>query len=218
MTSHTASKQLVIDACMAMADSGYLAGTGGNVALRVGGFLFAVTPSGADYYTLRADDICLLRLDTLEQLEGDLKPSVESALHACMLRFKPGMRASVHTHQPLASAVALLNVDLPITDTQARRALGERVAIVPYAPSGTRLLVRAFARSLRPALHAYLLSNHGLICAAPTMMEAIGHVGSIETAAAKFLHRRIAASARAPAAVRQLALEALASTHKEMTV
>ncbi|MTV41228.1 class II aldolase/adducin family protein [Duganella radicis] len=212
MSSYTTHKAQVIDACLTLANAGYLAGTGGNLALRINHELFAVTPSGADYYALKPDDICVLRLDTLEQVEGSLKPSVESAMHACMLRFKRDMQASVHTHQPLASAVALLNIDLPVQDEAQRRALGERVAIVPYAPSGTGLLVRAFRRKLRANLHGYLLKNHGVICAAPDMTEAIAHVGRIEAAAADFLRRRIAAANTAPAAVRQMALAAL-NTH-----
>jgi len=209
MSQYTTYQQQVINACLTLAEAGYLAGTGGNIALRIGQQLFAVTPSGADYYTLKPDDICVLRLDTLEQVEGHLKPSVESAMHACMLRFKRDMQASVHTHQPLASAVALLNIDLPVTDEEQRRALGERVAIVPYAPSGTSLLVRAFGRKLRADLHGYLLKNHGVICAAPDLNEAIAHVKRIEAAAAAFLRERIASHAASPAAVREMALNAL---------
>ena len=213
MSRYTSHKQQVIDACLTLAEAGYLAGTGGNVALRVSDELFAVTPSGADYYAMRADDICILRLDTMEKVEGDMKPSVESGMHACMLRFKRDMQASVHTHQPLASAVALLNIDLPVNDAEARLALGERVAIVPYAPSGTGMLVRAFGRRLRNNLQAYLLKNHGVICSAPTMIDAIRHVGRIEAAAADFLRQRIETSGSAPTAVRQLALDSLKKLH-----
>jgi L-fuculose-phosphate aldolase len=209
---HTHQAQ-VIRACLTLAEAGYLAGTGGNLALRINHDLFAVTPSGADYYALQPDDICVLKLDTLEQVHGALKPSVESAMHACMLRYKRDMQASVHTHQPLASAVALLNIDLPVQDQAARRALGERIAIVPYAPSGTGLLVRAFGRKLHAELHGYLLKNHGVICAAPDLDQAIAHVGRIEAAAATFLRQRIGSSAAAPAAVRQMALDALTITH-----
>lgn len=209
MSPYTPHKEQVIQACLTLAEAGYLAGTGGNLALRINDELFAVTPSGADYYTLRADDICVLRLDTLQQVEGTLKPSVESAMHACMLRYKRDMQASVHTHQPLASAVALLNIDLPVQDEALRRALGERVAIVPYAPSGTGMLVRALGRRLRADLHGYLLKNHGVICTAPNMTEAIAHVGRIESAAALFLRQRIAAANTAPATVRHMALACL---------
>lgn len=212
MNRTTHCKEQIVQACLTLADAGYLAGTGGNVALRIDEELFAVTPSGADYYALRADDICVLRLDTLQQLEGALKPSVESAMHACMLRYKPAMQASVHTHQPLASAVALLNVDLPVAEEDARRALGERLAVVPYAPSGTGLLVRAFGKTLQPALHAYLLRNHGVICAAPDLDEAIAHVSRIEAAAAAFLRARISAAAATPAFLRNMALDALSAS------
>ncbi len=213
MSQHTAQKQQVIDACLTLAEAGFLAGTGGNVALRLDDGLFAVTPSGADYYALHADDICVLRLDTLQQVEGSLKPSVESGMHACMLRFKSTMQASVHTHQPLASAVALLNVDIPVTGVADRSALGERVAIVPYAPSGTGMLVRAFGKRLRDDLQAYLLKNHGVICAALTMSEAIANVGRVERAAAAFLRQRIEASADITPTVRNLALHAVEPAH-----
>jgi L-fuculose-phosphate aldolase len=213
MSQYQTQKQQVIEACLNLAEAGFLAGTGGNVALRLDGGLFAVTPSGADYYALRADDICVLRLDTLERVEGSMKPSVESGMHACMLRFKGAMQASVHTHQPLASAVALLNVDIPVADGEDRRALGERVVIVPYAPSGTGMLVRAFGRRLRADLQAYLLKNHGVICAAPTMAEAIANVGRVERAAADFLRQRIETSVDATPAVRHLALRAVEPVH-----
>ncbi|MBV8665735.1 MAG: class II aldolase/adducin family protein [Burkholderiaceae bacterium] len=209
MSNFSAHKQQVIDACLQLAESGFLAGTGGNVALRVDSELFAVTPSGADYYAMRADDICILRLDTLEKVEGELKPSVESGMHAAMLRFKKTMWASVHTHQPLASAVALLNVDIPLTGEEDRCALGDKVAIVPYAPSGTGMLVKAFARRLQDDLQAYLLKNHGVICCAPTMSDAIANVSRIERAAAAFLRQRIAASVGLPATVRNLAMRAV---------
>ena len=79
-----AARQAVIDACLRLADLGFLAGIGGNVALRTTNNCFAVTPSAADYYALTADDICVLRLDTLEQVAGEMQPSVESGMHAAL--------------------------------------------------------------------------------------------------------------------------------------
>jgi len=213
MSKFTAHKQQVIEACLTLSKAGYLAGTGGNLALRLNDELFAVTPSGADYFALQADDICVLRLKNLEQLEGNLKPSVESAMHATMLRFKSAMQASVHTHQPMASAVALLNIDLPLTDTQDRLALGEKVAIVPYAPSGTGFLVSNFKKCLRADLHAYLLKNHGVICAASDMAGAIANVSRIEAAAAHFLRMQINNFSALSPALRALTLDALTPNH-----
>lgn len=188
MSRFSVQKQQVLDACLTLADRGYLAGIGGNLALRLDADHFAVTPSAADYYAMKAEDICVLRLADLEKIEGELKPSVESGLHAAMLRFHRSAGASVHTHQPLASAVALIRRDIPLP---AGDKLGGKVALIPYAPSGTGLLVRALAKRLKPDLFAYLLRNHGVICGAASLEAAVAAVSRIEQAAARLLESLI---------------------------
>ena len=113
MASFLSERQEVADMCRRFADHGYFAGTGGNIGLRLDGRHFAVTPTATDYETMEAEDVVILRLDTLEQVEGDRKPSVEKGLHQRMLNAYPERSASVHTHQPIASAVALLHETLP---------------------------------------------------------------------------------------------------------
>lgn len=188
MSRFAAGKQQVLDACLTLADRGYLAGIGGNLALRLDQDHFAVTPSAADYYAMKAEDICVLRLADLEKIEGELKPSVESGLHAAMLRFHAGIGASVHTHQPLASAIALIRRDIPLPPGDP---LGAKVALIPYAPSGTGLLVRALSKRLKQGLFAYLLRNHGVICGAVSLDEAIAAVSRIEAASARLLDQLI---------------------------
>ncbi|MBV8604867.1 MAG: class II aldolase/adducin family protein [Pelomonas sp.] len=186
-SSFLAERQAVVDVCLRLADAGYLAGTGGNVALRVDAEHFAVTPSAADYYATTPAQIAVLRLDTLAQVAGELPPSVESGLHATLLRARPARPASVHTHQPIASAVALTGRALPLRAAADMADLGPSVEVVPYAPSGTGLLVRALRRRLRPGCHAYLLRNHGLVCSAASLADAARLLGRIETAAAAWL-------------------------------
>jgi len=206
---HDQARRQVLDACLRLADRGFLAGIGGNVAMRIDAELFAVTPSAADYYTMRPEDICILRLDTLAVVAGDKAPSVESGMHSRVLRFRSDAGASVHTHQPVASAVALLNLPIPLTDPQQRAALGERIEIVSYGPSGTRFLVRALGRRLRHDINAYLLRNHGLVCAGPTMEQAIANVEHVEHAAAAFLRDAIDSARGIDPAVAALALSGL---------
>jgi L-fuculose-phosphate aldolase len=198
----------LIDCCLDLAGRGFLAGTGGNLAMRLDQDHFAVTPSAADYYTLKPQDIAVLQLRDLKQVSGDLPPSVESGLHATLLRAKPAMHGSVHTHQPLASAVGLIDMPLPLLDAADIAALGRHAAIVGYAPSGTGLLVRALRRRLEDGIHAYLLRNHGVICAAGSLTEAVRLVVRIERAAADHL-RGMATRLPATHSLRQLALAAL---------
>ncbi|MDN3922366.1 class II aldolase/adducin family protein [Roseateles violae] len=189
-TPFLAQRQAVIASCLRLADQGYLAGTGGNVALRLDAQHFAVTPSAADYYGMTPEQIAVLRLDTLAQVAGEMKPSVESAMHASLLRRWPERLASVHTHQPLASAVALLGQALPLDEAADIAALGPRLEVVGYAPSGTSLLVKRLRRTLREGIHAYLLRNHGLICTAPDLPRAAELVARIEATAARWLLRQ----------------------------
>ncbi|PYE86581.1 class II aldolase/adducin family protein [Phyllobacterium leguminum] len=105
-------RQEIADTCRTLADNGYLAGTGGNIGVRVDDRLMAVTPSATDYSSMRAEDVVILDIETLVVVEGDKAPTIEKGLHARMLGFHRNRKASVHTHQPIASAVALLHEKL----------------------------------------------------------------------------------------------------------
>ncbi|MEQ9362979.1 MAG: class II aldolase/adducin family protein [Leptospirales bacterium] len=185
------ARKTVLEASLKLADLGFLAGIGGNIALRAGDEFVAVTPSGADYYELAPRDICVLRLDNLKQVAGDLDPSVESGLHASLLRSRTDLKASVHTHQPIASAVAILRRQFPVQDPEARSALGARVGLAGYAPSGTVFLVRAFRRAIRAKVNAYLLGSHGIVCGGADMKQGIRNVQLLEAEAGRYLYGEI---------------------------
>lgn len=183
----------VIDTCLQLADKGYLAGTGGNVARRIDNEHFAITPSASDYYAMEADDICVLRLNDLVQVAGDRRPSVEHKLHANLLRAKPDCCVSIHTHQPIASAYTLLGRDLEIHQPTLQTTLGRKAVCVGYAPSGTGWLASKFRKSLQYDVNVYLLRNHGVVCCGPSLVEAIGRVEALEIACSEFFRNAIAA-------------------------
>lgn len=187
-----AERHEVVATCLKLANKGYLAGTGGNIAYRIDEGLFAVTPSATDYYAMGPEDICVLRLGDLARVAGDRRPSVESGLHDCLLRARQDCRASIHTHQPLASAYALLGRPLEILHSGHRVILGPRVAVAAYAPSGTRWLAGKLKKVLRPEVHAYLLRNHGSLCCGRTLAEAVARVEALELACAAFFRDAIA--------------------------
>lgn len=211
VSDYLAQRGELISACLRLTEQRYLAGTGGNVAMRLDAVHFAVTPSAADYYGLTSAHIPVLRLDTLEQVGGQLPHPLETGLHAAMLRAAPNLGASVLTHQPLASALSLVDAPLPPRgEGSGVRTLGVAVRLVPYAPSGTALLARALRRRLRPDVHAYLLRNHGVICRAPDLDAAIALLGCIERAAAVLLRERASRVLPAADPLRALSLAGLA--------
>ena len=181
--SASAARQTVVDLCVALSRRGYLAGTGGNIALRIDEQHIAVTPSATDYLAMTAQDVCVLRLADLARVEGERTPSVESGLHARVLRARPDVQCSIHTHQPVASACALLGRALAVEDESLRRTLGPSVPIVGYAPSGTGWLSAKLARAVRPDLNAYLMLNHGVLCCGSSVAAAVQAVEALETLA-----------------------------------
>lgn len=185
------ARREVVATCLELADSGYLAGTGGNVACRIDDVHFAVTPSASDYYAMRPEDICVLRLSDLARVDGDRKPSVEHRLHAGILQARQDCRASIHTHQPIASAYTLLGRDLEIRHPAHRGLLGQKAALVSYAPSGTRWLASNLQKALRPEINAYLLRNHGVVCCGPSLRETVTRVEALELACSSFFREVI---------------------------
>ena len=207
MSSHTAQRE-VVELCRDLATRGYFAATGGNLALRMGADLIAVTPSATDYFSMEPEDVAVVRLSDLHQLEGNKPPSVETGLHARLLGARSDCHCSIHTHQPVASACALLGRPLQVTDSKYQQLLGPSIPMVGYAPSGTRWLAAKLAKAVRPDTNAYLMRNHGAVCCGPEASSTVARVVALEELASNYLRDRIRARATAHTPLRP-ALERL---------
>ncbi|TGL74178.1 class II aldolase/adducin family protein [Leptospira jelokensis] len=181
----------MITACIRLADLGFLAGIGGNLAVRVDDKLMVVTPSASDYYTMKPEDLCVLKMDTLEMVEGTKQPTTESGIHANFFLKRPDLNVSLHTHQPLASAITLLGKDIFLVTKEAKEKIGSKLIMVSYAPSGTSFLVSAFRKKITTEENGYLLKNHGIVCGAKDLKSAIRSVILIEEEATAFLKQSI---------------------------
>ena len=163
MAQYTASRELVVATCRALLERGYLKATEGNVSVRVPGrALFAVTPSNYDYTKMVTDDICVLDYDQ-HRVTGTMKASIEAGMHAAVYQHRPDVSVIIHTHQPYASALALMNKPIPALFDEQVRFLGRGVQIVGYAPSGTSFLKNRVKAKLKNGDNAYILANHGVL-------------------------------------------------------
>lgn len=204
MSDTAGARQTVVELCVELSRRGFLAGTGGNIALRIDAGRIAVTPSATDYLTMQPADVCVLRLDDLVSIEGAKPPSVETGLHARVLQARPDVQCSIHTHQPIASACALLGEPLDVPEGPWRQSLGPRVPVVGYAPSGTSWLAARLAHTLRDDTHAYLMLNHGVLCCGASTEAAVQAIEDLETLACTHLRQRIAARALAEVSRREV--------------
>jgi len=202
---HESPRRHVVELCLELSRRGYFAGTGGNLMLRIDAELVAVTPSALDYHAMTAADVCVLRLADLSRVEGERTPSVESSLHARVLRAKPEMGCSIHTHQPVASACALIGRTLEVP-VRLRASLGSHVPVVGYAPSGSGWLASRLHRTLEPGINAYLMRNHGILCCGRDSAAAMQAVDDLESVARTLLSERISAQASAHATTKSALL------------
>ncbi|MHA6788227.1 class II aldolase/adducin family protein [Pseudomonas bijieensis] len=211
-------QQEIVELSRHLSQRGFFAATGGNLALRIDALHIAVTPSATDYFSMRPEDVCVLRLKDLVQISGERAPSVESGLHAKILRNRPDVNCSIHTHQPIASACTLLGKPLQVGFPQLWKSLGQCIPLVGYAPSGTRWLANKLERLIRPECNAYLMRNHGVLCCGPDIDTTLDRLEDLETLCRDHLLNRIYAQARgcpesSAAAARLIDALALTSTH-----
>ncbi|MEX2271379.1 MAG: L-ribulose-5-phosphate 4-epimerase AraD [Vicinamibacterales bacterium] len=99
-------RESVYRANMALAESGLVMGTFGNVsAVDRGAGLLVIKPSGVPYGALSPDDMVPVSLETGKVLEGTLRPSSDTPTHQALYRaFDCGGIA--HTHSEVATAFA----------------------------------------------------------------------------------------------------------------
>ncbi|WP_419736124.1 class II aldolase/adducin family protein [Pseudomonas sp. COR18] len=180
-------QQRVVELSQHLSRLGFFAATGGNLALRIDAEHMAVTPSAVDYHSMQAKDVCIVRLKDLHKVAGEGTPSVESSLHARVLRRRPDVQCTIHTHQPLASACTLFGEALVVDRAPTRELLGVRVPIVGYAPSGSRWLASKLERAVRSDLNGYLMRNHGVLCCGPDIETTLERLEGLEDFCRQYL-------------------------------
>lgn len=171
-----ASRRRIASAAQRLAAEGLVHGTAGNISERIDD-LVAVTPTGGEFATLASEQIVVVDLDG-DQVEGDLVPTSEIALHLGVYRhYDAG--AVVHTHAPFATALAsVLEDELPVVHYQLL-ALGGPVRIAPYATFGTLELAERTVAALEGRAAA-LMANHGAISYGPNLDAAVAHSTLLE--------------------------------------
>ncbi|SDZ61436.1 class II aldolase/adducin family protein [Pseudomonas salomonii] len=201
-------QEQIVELSQHLCRRGFFAATGGNLALRIDAQHIAVTPSATDYFTMRPEDVCVLRLKDLAQLCGERAPTVESGLHAKILRARPDVQCSIHTHQPVASACTLLGEPMDVPNPELWDSLGKHIPLVGYAPSGSNWLAGKFGRAIRWDYNAYLMRNHGVLCCGPDVETTLSRLEDLETFCRDYLLRLITEQSRhksqSPAAVARL--------------
>jgi ribulose-5-phosphate 4-epimerase/fuculose-1-phosphate aldolase len=211
MAEFDAQKQQVVVICRTLLERGYLKATEGNISVRIGkDSRFAITPSNYDYAKMTVGDICVLDFG-LAPVSGTRQPSIESAMHAAVYQSRPDVQVIIHTHQPYASALALIRKPIPHLFDEQVRFLGRSVEIIPYAPSGTGFLKNNVAKKVKNGANAFILQNHGVLVLGPDAERAVHNMALLEKCALTYLLALMTGEkvGKIPLAVREIAFNKL---------
>jgi L-ribulose-5-phosphate 4-epimerase len=176
----------VFDITMMLCEKDLIRLSAGNISLHDGKGAVAITPAGLRYDHLTPDDIPIIDLDG-NVIEGDRKPSSETPMHTAILRDVPGMSGVVHTHSPIAIALATVGIEVPRICIELLL-VGAPIPVAPYTCPGTakagKIAVDIF--NSRPLLRCLMLSNHGLISIGKDLYDAYVNAYNFETGADVF--------------------------------
>jgi L-ribulose-5-phosphate 4-epimerase len=149
-----------------------VAWTSGNVSARdpESGYV-VIKPSGIKYGQMKPAHMVVVTVDG-ELVEGDLKPSSDTASHLYIYRQRPDVNGIVHTHSAYATAFAALGRPIPVYLTAIADEFGGPIPCGGFALIGGeeigQVVVEAIGKS--PAV---LLKNHGVFTVGPTAEAAL---------------------------------------------
>lgn len=168
-----------------------MSGLAGNLSARAGE-LIAVTPTGGRLATLVAQDIVVV--DTAGALvEAPFAPTSELPFHlAIYARYDAG--AVVHTHPPMATAVACVADELPCIH-YSLLSIGGNVRVARYETFGTADLATSVVDALE-GRSAALLASHGAVTYGEDLQAAIDATELLEWACSVYVHARACGTPR----------------------
>lgn len=151
-------------------DQGMIAGTDGNLSIRLDDDRILITPSGLPKGRLAAEDMVIVDING-KHLQGSHKASAELAMHLLVYQRRSEVNACIHAHPPYATAFAISGIALESDVLPEVVVSVGRIQLTDYAGPGTDEV----PKSIEPHIdtcNAFLLRNHGLLTIGRSLEEA----------------------------------------------
>ena len=181
-------REQVVAYCKKLITAGLTKGTGGNISAfdRESG-LYAISPSGMDYFSMTPEDVVVMNLQGVV-VEGSRKPSSEWDLHRIFYQNRKDLNAIVHTHSVYCTVLATNREGLPASSYLVAFA-GKDVRCADYASFGTPELAKLAYEGMVDR-NAVLLANHGLVTGGNDLLHAFQVAEQIEFCAEVYVKAR----------------------------
>lgn len=149
---------------------GLVAYTSGNVSVRVKEHVI-IKPSGVPYSLLKPEDYVVVDLDG-NIIEGNKKPSIDTATHLYLYRNIEWAKSIIHTHSTFATVWAVAEKPIPVLCTAHADVFGEEIPLSEYAPVGFEAIAKAVLKVLGKS-GVVLLRKHGVMVVGNSLDDAI---------------------------------------------
>jgi len=163
-------------------EEGLVKSTFGVVSARVPGSNYVViTPSGFRKERVTKENLVIVNLEG-DVISGKLRPSSETPMHVYVHKKIEEAECVVHTHSPMATVFAILEMDIPCITSEQAFTFGGKIPVVRnYSFPGTTKPdeLESIVKALRMS-KAALLRRHGVIAYGRDFEEALDNVVIVE--------------------------------------
>jgi len=172
--------------------------------------LIVIKPSGIRYENLTPENMVVVDAQG-SVVEGDLKPSSDTASHCYIYRSKPEINGIVHTHSRYATAFAALGKPIPCFLTGMADEFGGEIPCGGFALIGGEAIGQEVVRCLQDSRSpAVILQNHGVFAVGHSAEAAVkAAVMAEDSAATSWLALQLSAQLGQPIPLSQEDLDKL---------
>lgn len=182
---YEAEKKEIIKTALMLKEYRLIALSGGNVSIRTSSGHVIATPSGMLYETMVPEDVVVLDVSG-KTIEGSRRVSVDIEAILYIFKNMPEVNAVIHTHQVYASAVGLVEDELPAAVTTLPNACLGPVTVAPYSSAASLEMGINTVKYINNK-RAVILKNHGVITVGGTLKEALYAAVYLEDAAKTYI-------------------------------
>ena len=181
-------KREIIKGGMKLDRYGLISLAGGNLSLRMPSGEILITPSGMIYEDMVEDDVVVMDVNG-NIIEGDRKPSSDTEGILYIFRERPDVMAVIHTHQPYATAISLIQDEFRADLTTLGNACRGNVKCTPYSSPASLEMGMDTVKYLGDQL-AVILSHHGVMTVGDSLKQALNAAVYLEECAKAYLAAR----------------------------
>ena len=156
-----------------LVEKGLATGPGGNLSAREDDLIY-LSPSGFSLAEIKPQDWVVVNLKNGKRIGKDngLRPTCEVSTHLGCYLAREDIKAVVHTHPVLATAMATAGVQFKGLFPDFIALVGPEAPVLDYIVPGGEELREAVVRELKKGYNAVLLKNHGAVAVGENLKEA----------------------------------------------